>query len=158
MLLTAHLFSATKVYYVLPDNFTYRSCPSQPCATLSQHLQEISELSFVSDVEFHFLPGEHQVTTSIMIQHVNKFLLSGNTEHLPSLICNLGVFINIAFSRNVTITGISVINCGNTSNPLTSVVIYNCVYCNIIDVNFYPPSEHYSLAGINLVGQCQLYT
>ena len=67
ILLTAHLVSAIKVYYVLPDTLSPVHCPSQPCATLSQYLQDNSTLSFVSDVEYYFLPG---VTTSMMIQNV----------------------------------------------------------------------------------------
>ena len=155
MLLTTHLTSATKVYYVSPDDISLVYCPTQPCATLSQYLQDNSTLSFVSDVQYHFLPGEHLVTTDIVIHHVNKFVFSGSTETLPSLKCHTGVFIMIYSSSNVNITHLSIEKCGIESSRLASVFLHDCAYCNIIKVNFYPPVT-YSITGINLLGECYL--
>ena len=54
--------TATEILYVLPDNSANAvSCPSQPCATLSQYLLDNGTLPVVSNVEYHFLPGEHHV-------------------------------------------------------------------------------------------------
>ena len=54
--------TATEVLYVSPDNSTDAvSCPSQPCATLSQYLLDNGTLPVVSNVEYYFLPGEHHV-------------------------------------------------------------------------------------------------
>ena len=51
-----------QVFYVLPDNSTNASCSLQPCATLSQYLLDNNgSLPVVSNVEYHFLPGEHHV-------------------------------------------------------------------------------------------------
>ena len=155
MLLTTHLISATKVYYVLPDDISPVHCPSQPCATLSQYLQDNSTLSFVSDVEYYFLPGEHLVTADIVIHHVNKFVFTGSTETLPSLKCHTGVFIMIYSSSNVNITHLSIEKCGTESSRLASVFLHDCTYCNIIKVNFCPPVT-YSIIGINLLGECYL--
>ena len=155
MLLTAHLVSATKVYYVLPDNISPVHCPSQPCATLSQYLQDNSTLSFVSDVEYHFLPGEHRVTTNMMIQHVENVLLSGSTllNRYATLRCHSGVFISIRSSNNITITSVSIRHCGNN---LASLLMHSCENCTITNVNFYPPTKCYSIAGINLLGESYL--
>jgi len=158
-LLTAHLISATTVYNVLPDNISPVHCPSQPCATLSQYLKDNSTISFVSDVEYHFLPGEYLVTTNIIIHHVKNFILSGNKRTSPSLLeCHSGVFISVEFSNNVTITGVSIRNCGNNESYLfASTIIRNCANCNIVDVIFNPPAEQYSIKGINLVGESFLH-
>ena len=52
--------TATKILYILPDNSTDAvSCPSQPCATLSQYFLDNGTLPVVSNVEYYFLPGEH---------------------------------------------------------------------------------------------------
>ena len=59
--------TATKLFYVLPDNSTTASCPSQPCATLSQYWLPNGTLPVVSNVEYHFLPGEHHVPTSMVL-------------------------------------------------------------------------------------------
>ena len=55
------------VLHVLPDNSsTNASCPSQqPCATLSQYLLDNGTLPVVSNVEYHFLPGEHHVPANM---------------------------------------------------------------------------------------------
>jgi len=150
-----HISSQPQHYYVIPDNISPAHCPSQPCATLSQYLQKNSALSFVSDVEYHFLPGEHFVTSDILIQHVSKFVFSGSAETIPSLKCHTGVFIMIYSSSNVNITHLSIENCGNESSLVASVFLHNCVYCNIIKVTFYPPVT-YSITGINLLGECYL--
>jgi len=43
-------------FFVLPDDSTNVSCPSQPCATLSQYLLDNNgTLPVVSNVEYHFL-------------------------------------------------------------------------------------------------------
>ena len=147
-----HLVPATKVYYVLPDNISPVHYPSQPCA---QYLQDNSTLSFVSDVEYHFLPGEHQVTTNMMIQGVENLSLSGSALSNPyaTLRCHSGVFISIRPSTNITITGVSIIHCGSN---LASLLVNNCENCTITNVNFYPPTKCYSIAGINLLGESYL--
>ena len=48
--------TATEIFYVLPDNSSNNSCPSQPCAILSQYWLHNGTLPVVSNVEYHFLP------------------------------------------------------------------------------------------------------
>ena len=60
--------TATEVLYVLPDNSTNVSCPSQPCATLSQYLLDNGTLPVVSNVEYHFLPGEHHIPANMTLE------------------------------------------------------------------------------------------
>ena len=50
------MLTSTEIFYVLPDNSTNDSCPSQPCATLSQCWLHSDTLPVVSNVEYHFLP------------------------------------------------------------------------------------------------------
>ena len=67
--------SAEVLYvYVLPDNSTNAvSCPSQPCAALSQYVLDNGTLPVVSNVEYHFLPGEHHVPTNMTLQNLHNF-------------------------------------------------------------------------------------
>ena len=59
---------ASQILYVLPDNSTNAAgCPSQPCDTLSQYLLDNGTLPFVSNVEYHFLPGEHLVPANMIL-------------------------------------------------------------------------------------------
>ena len=67
------LSAATEIFYVLPDNSTNDSCPSQPCATLSHYWLHNSTLPVVSNVEYHFLPGEHHVPANMMLQNLHNF-------------------------------------------------------------------------------------
>ena len=60
--------TATETLYVLPDNVTNVICPSHPCATLSQYLLDNGTLPVVSNVEYHFLPGEHHVPANMVLQ------------------------------------------------------------------------------------------
>ena len=70
---------ATRVFYVLPDNSTNVNCPFQPCATLSQYLLDNSTLPVVLNVQYSFLPGEHHVPASMVLQNLHNF----------SIICSL---------------------------------------------------------------------
>ena len=49
--------SASDVLYILPDYPPNTSCPSQPCATLSQYFLDYNgTLPVVSNVEYRLLP------------------------------------------------------------------------------------------------------
>ena len=73
--------TATEILYVLPDNSTDAvSCPSQPCATLSQYLSVNGTLSVVSNVEYHFLPGEHHVPANMTLQDLHNFSIIGTVS------------------------------------------------------------------------------
>ena len=51
------------MFYVIPDDPTNISCPSQPymCATLSQYLLDNNgTLPVLSNAGYHFLLGEHK--------------------------------------------------------------------------------------------------
>jgi len=91
-----------------------------------------------------------------MILNVNNFALIGNvrTGQYPSLNCNSDIFIVIKFSSNVTITDLSIRNCGSTINA-ASLTIINCINCNILNVTCYTPTG-YCLVGINLIGHSYL--
>ena len=74
ILTTIEIFLAkcrAEIFYVLPDNTPDTvSCPSQPCATLSQHLLNNHTLPVISNAEYHFLPGEHHVPDNMMLQNL----------------------------------------------------------------------------------------
>ena len=63
--------AAIEILYVIPDNSTSAvSCPSQPCATLSQYALDNGTLPVVSNAEYHFLPGEHHVPANLTFQNL----------------------------------------------------------------------------------------
>ena len=100
--------TATEIFYVLPDNFTTASCPSQPCATLSQYWLSNGTLPVISNVEYHFLPGEHYVPANMMLQNLHNFSIIGALNNLSSsvvLVCShvQSYVIDIINSHFVTI-------------------------------------------------------
>jgi len=69
ILTTIHIWTSTgvQIFTILPDDTTNVSCPSQPCATLSQYLlDDNGTLPVVSNVEYHFLPGEHHLSSHLI--------------------------------------------------------------------------------------------
>jgi len=82
-----HTCVATKIFYVLPDNVSDINCPSQPCATLDQYLLGNGSLPVLSDVEYHFLPGDHQVINIIDIEEAFNLSLIGFGLSPANLVC-----------------------------------------------------------------------
>ena len=72
-----HLILATRILHVLPDNVSDVNCPSQPCATLGQYFLDNGSLPVLSNVEYHFLPGEHHVVDTIYMEGAINFSLFG---------------------------------------------------------------------------------
>ena len=73
MMIKVYMCTPTGLLYVLPDNSTNAStsCPSQPCATLSQYIMTMSRMS-TSNIKFLFLSGTHSLTSNITMQHVHN--------------------------------------------------------------------------------------
>ena len=108
--------TATEMLHVLPDNSTNVICPSQPCATLSQYWSDNGTLPVVSNVEYHFLPGEHHVPANMILQNLQNFSIIGiinETSSLPTLIgCSQSSYIiNIIDSHSVTIANVMFKQC-----------------------------------------------
>ena len=91
-LLSAH---ANNTYYVKPTNDT--QCPGEPCLTLSQYIQE-SGRYFVSNTTMLFLPGEHQLDSTFLVENVASFALQGDTSSLPELTSEIVCSKNFKFS------------------------------------------------------------
>ena len=163
--------TATQMFYVLPVNTNYTNCPSQPCATLSHYLKNKTVLSSISDVEFHFLPGEHHVTSSLKMQNVANFSLVGlsmNNSMSVVIICKSQSFVAFLYSSNITVSNIMFSQCdGNIKHLLfkniwqfdqhdqdiiVSLFLFECYFCKVSNIKFLG----YGLMGINLVGNSYL--
>ena len=71
---------AVEIMYVLPDDRTNVSCPIQPCATLSQYFKDKDTLPVLSNIEYHFLPGEHHVPANMELQNLSNFSIIGTVS------------------------------------------------------------------------------
>ena len=152
--------TATEILYILPDNSTNVSCPSQPCATLSQYLLDNGTLPFVSNVEYHFLPGEHHVPANMVLQNLHNFSIIGTVSKPSSPVvlvgCSQLYVLKIINSFNVTITNVIFKQSYqvrlNKYQILTSLLIDLCYSCTIENVTF----MNLGLKGTNLIGSSHL--
>ena len=153
--------TATEILYVLPDNSTNAvSCPSQPCATLSQYVLDNGTLPVVSNVEYHFLPGEHHVPAKMLLHNLHNFSMIGidNNSSWPVVLigCLQQYVINIINSQFVTINNVMFKHCGISSenkNHLTNLRLSCCFSCEIQNVTFF----HYGLLAYNMIGNSYLH-
>ena len=111
------LSTALDILYVMPDNSTnVVSCPSQPCSTLSQYVMDNGTLPVVSNVEYHFLPGEHHVPANMTLQNLYKFSIIGIADKTMSPVvlvgCSQSYVIYIIYSQFVTISNVEFKHCG----------------------------------------------
>ena len=148
-----------QVFYVLPDNSTNAGCPFQPCAALSQYLLDNNDsLPVVSDVEYHFLPGEHHIFTEITLRYLQNFTIIGSQSSTTSISTVIVGHLesNIKFFDS---TNVSIIKVGFKKHDmdkilnewefnLYSLVFINCFSCKLTQVQFL----EYGFRGQNLLG------
>ena len=138
LLVTAFISASTaveQIFYVLPDNSTNGSCRFQPCATLSQYLLDNNgSLPVVSNVEYHFLLGEHRVPTDMSLQYLHNVTMTGYqssfTISSAVIMSSLQSYIQVSDSINISIKGLvfkkhSVIN---TFSKDINLHLYNLAY------------------------------
>jgi len=143
-----------QVLYVLPDNSSNTSCPSQPCATLSQYLLDNNgTLPVVSTVEYHFLPGEHHLSCILMIENAFNFsmLAYAYTTSSPAVImCSPVSHVVILHSSNVTIESFIFNGCSGIAHE--SLSIHSCMLCRMNNILFL----QYGFVGRNLLRNSSL--
>ena len=148
---------AARKFFVLPDNST---CTFQPCATLSEYLLDNGTLPFVSNVQYYFLPGEHQIPANILLQDLHNFSIIGTVRESPSLVVLVGCLrpyvINVTNSYNFTIANVIFKRCDQTQlnkyKYLTNLLLNLCYSCTIENVIF----MNLGLKGTNLIGNSYL--
>ena len=124
--------TATEIFYVLPDNSTNTGCPSQPCATLSQYWLYNGTLPAVSNVEYHFLPGEHRVPANMVLKNLHNFSITGsvNLSSPTALVgCSQYYVIFIINSQFVTITNVLFKQCDILKIKEIKLINLNLFYC-----------------------------
>ena len=158
-----YISTAIERLYVWPDKLTNEdavSCPSQPCATLNQYLLDDGTLPVVSNVEYHFLPGEHHVPANMILQNLHNFSIIGTISNFSSPVVLVGCLqwyvINIIDSHFVTIKNVIFKHCSilpDNKKQLTNLILSCCFSCKIQNVTF----MQYGLIGFNLIGESYLY-
>ena len=154
-----YMSSATEILYVLPDNSTNVTCSSQPCATLSQYLLHNGIPLVVSNVEYHFLPGEHHIPANMLLQNLYNFSIIGLVSDPSSSVvlvgCSQSYVINIINSHFVTINNVVFKHCStrpDNKTQLTNIRISCCISCKLKNVKLI----QYGIMGFNLIGKSYL--
>ena len=162
-LITSISAGAYHIFYVLPDNSTNTNCPFQPCATLSQYLLDNNgSLPVVSNVEYHFLPGEHHIPASMTLQYLHNFIMLGSKQYfsISTIFINgLQSYLKVFDSVNVTIKNVIFKRpqmgsylYRNDKFDLYNLAFKNCSSSTIMAVEFL----EYGFAGDNLLGEVYL--
>ena len=157
-----HAHSPTGLFYVSPNNSANASCPSQPCATLSQYLMNMSAIS-LSNVKLLFLSGRHDLITDFTMQHVHNVTMVGvNHDNLtPAVIFCYSAKAIISFhnSSSITIANLVLENCGGHvpqvwygRDVVAATYFSTCYCCSVKNVTF----MGYGLVVNNLVGESYL--
>ena len=146
--------TAIEMFYVLPDHSSNISCPPHQCATLNQYLLDNNgTLPVVSNVEYHFLLGEHYLNATEMVAFTNfqNFSLVGKfNEQLQLLpVILVGIDIAILDSCNITITNIIFKSLFPNTHQLQLVICISCTIENVTLIGC-------GLTGYDLIGKSYL--
>ena len=153
---------ATEIFYVLPDNSTNVSCPSQPCATLSQYWLHNGTLRVVSNIEYHFLPGEHCVPGNMVLRSLLNFSIIGTVSNNSSssvvvlVGCAKPYVINIIDSHFITITNVKFKHCDImpvNASEIRNLLMFCYFSCKLENVMLF----QYGFKGYNLIGKSYLH-
>ena len=105
--------------YVKPTP-TSSGCPQdEVCMTFSDYLQSVSDY-FTSNTTIHLLPGNHTISEpgySLLVSNTSNLSLSGHAGD-TTLYCTERFSLAFVNAANVSISGISIINCGRTIGNL----------------------------------------
>ena len=129
---------ATDVFYVLSDNSVNVSCSSQPCHshTLGQYLLiNNGTLPQVKNVEYHFLPGEHQVPANMVLTNLSNFSIIGDVSNSssPAVLvgCDNFYVLKITSSYIVSIRNIRFERCYNPQLQVQLTQYFTSLYIYI---------------------------
>ena len=122
-------------------------------------LDNNSSLPVVSNVEYHFLPGENHIPTNMTLQYLHNFTVTGchSYNSIPTVIIGssisyLKVFDSVNFSiKNVIFEkrDVGMIIDESYSDDLYNLAFINCFSCRIIKTKFLK----YGFHAENLIGE-----
>ena len=88
LLITFSFSAAEGVRYVTANPSPHGDCPSHPCLTLGQYINESSKY-FTTGSTFMFLPGNHSLYTSLNITALSYLSLRGTKSNpQPTVVCS----------------------------------------------------------------------
>ena len=110
------------------------------------------------------------MTSNMVVRHVHNFVIAGITSgnSLTQLLCDSNVLMNVLYSHNVTISNITLKNCGGSTTTTTSrytatrndygtvsLFLMACSHCKIRSVTVLH-MEYYGILGFSVVGESHI--
>ena len=108
--------TAGEILYVRPTSAN-TSCPTHPCHTLSEYVQDLELYFKESNLKLQFLPGHHTLIENLTITSIHQLEIVGNSNAVvpTRVVCsnpNVGVtFKNIS---KVRINGLNFVLCARS--------------------------------------------
>ena len=153
-------------YYIVPEDQLQHisKCPSQPCATINDLLN--STQFNMSNTEYYFLPGSHQLNVNMIITFVHNVSLTGSSSSSPGVLhCFGDAMLEISYSNNIIITNLVFEDCGAYRNGLkdfdpifpcfskegyfTNLLVSSCSHVSITNISFWNHTG-YGIVGISV--------
>jgi len=117
---TSLLYLADSVlYHVVPDDHL----PANSTANTLHHCINNSEKYFASNVELHFLSGEHYLDKDLIVDNVINLSLIGDANNNVTIYCNTPKFVVFRNSKHVSFKYVNMKNCYYKNSAL---LLFNC--------------------------------
>ena len=106
------------IFYVTPSPST--RCLAEPCHTFSEYIDQISQYLRPKTI-FVFLPGNHSVSSGLLVDGISSLILYGASESPPLITCNKPVSFAFKNVVNLEIYSLVFDSCGDSIHAAVSI-------------------------------------
>jgi len=151
-----HITTGT-VFTVIPDNH-YSNTTCHHCHTLQYYLLNTTKC-FTSNTQLLFLPGLHYLQTDLIMNNAHNISLIGTVENSFTqgtvIQCNPSIGIVISNITNLTIVGMTIVECQNRNYyraDVSGVVVADSSFVMMTHLTIRGEYFHHALLAINIFG------
>lgn len=123
LLILFPLSAGESIQYVRPNATPPEACPSQPCLTLDQYIQNTTRY-FTTGAMFVFLPGNHSLETLLNITSASNITFTSESSSIAIVACTERVTVHNV--TNLNIKGMQFLVHLNNQEGVMSVFAFNC--------------------------------
>lgn len=113
-LILLHSSTSSTIHYVIP----YNGHVDDGDADVLDHYLNNTDNYFTSDSQLCFLPGEHILSTDLILENINNFALIGNNS--ATIHCISPVSVMIINVTSFKFENINLVNCGRSQSTIFS--------------------------------------
>ena len=115
---TSKEYYYNSIFYVTPSPST--RCLAEPCHTFSEYIDQISQYLRPKTI-FVFLPGNHSVTSGLLVDGISSLILYGVSESPPLITCSKPVSFAFKNVINLKIYSLAFDSCGDSIHAAVSI-------------------------------------